>query len=89
MEGNGKAGQATADNGNIKFHGESCKNAGFRATFRTIGDLGPLRTTCLPKQKLLVCSTLNSQLSIWVKFFLDQAVVDSFSSIMDATLRFE
>ena len=31
----------------------------------------------------------NPQLSIWVKFFLDQAVVDSFSSIMGATLRFE
>jgi hypothetical protein len=31
MEGNGQASQATSDDGNIKFHGESAKNAGFGA----------------------------------------------------------
>ena len=56
VEGNGQAGQATADNGNIKFHGELAKNAGFRATYATIGDLGLLRTTRGPTQKLPVCS---------------------------------
>jgi hypothetical protein len=54
VEGNGQAGQATADNGNIKFHGELAKNAGFGATSQTIGDLGLLRTAGLTKQKLPV-----------------------------------
>jgi hypothetical protein len=54
MEGNGQAGQATTDNGNIKFHGELAKNAGFRGTDWTIGDLGLLRTRWPPKQKLPV-----------------------------------